>query len=489
MSSLSPGLISSRCPIGGRYRPSAAWNRTRAGMTSPVVASTISTSTRRVGVRSDSMVTAPNRLRAPSAGRRPAGTRSSPTAIVASSVIARSTSVAVVGPLIRERRPPSDDRARSPAGRLERRRRRTRSEHLPEVHADLPGSRLAVDPERAPRLEDQRRGGPAERRDRRHDDAAARIERRERFHPESDDVPGAIRDLDRVEPQRDVAGRTGHRIGHPGLGRPPGARQDPEQAGVSRLGVATGGHRRVRSAPVERCVDRVRDGGEGALAPADDALVHLEPPAHDAGDLPSRRQLHRVAGQRLADGRDPADRQVRRTTRDRVPPGVAEMGDDDVTGRARRAQVDDHLAVEQEPAALGRRAGESERQAAEDLPTGRQPSDRLAIARVEPRAQLAVARIALSPQVDRGREGRRSRRRHRRGPAVVFVRRGTRDHPPRQPALTLSRRYASVRATDCTSHRMHAKAEGHRSVGACATPSGQQPRTDVIMVAPPPWAA
>ncbi len=291
-----------------------------------------------------------------------------------------------------------------------------------------------------------------------------------------------------MEPQRDVAGRTGDRIGHPGLGGTPGAGQDPEQAGVPRLGVATDRHRRIRPAPVERCVDRVRDGREGALAPADDALVHLEPPAHDTGDLPPRGQLHGVAGQRLADGRDPTDRQVGRTPRDWVPPCVAEMGHHDMTGRARRAQVDDHLAVEQEPAALGRRPGELERQTAEDLPTSRQPSDRLAIARVEPGGQLAVARIALSPKVERGREGRRSRPRHRRGPAVVFVRRGTRDHPPRQPALTLSRRYASVRATDCTSHRMHAKAEGHRSVGACATPSGEQPRTDVIMVAPPPWA-
>ena len=411
-------------------------------------------------------------------------------AIVASSVIARSTSVAVVCPCPRaaspSRRPRPTARRRASSGGGAGRFRNTCPRSTPTSPA-APA---------LPSIRSVRRGS------RTSGEAAPRnvvTAATTTPPPASSGASGSIRSRTTSPAPSGISIAWSHSAMSPvGLGTesatpvwagPQATRQDPEQAGVPRLGVATRRHRRIRPAPVERRVDRVRDGGEGALAPADDALVHLEPPAHDPADRPPRRQLHGVSGQRLADRRDPADRQVGRTTRDRVPPGVAEMGDHDVTDRAARAQVDDHLAVEQEPAALGRRAGELERQASEDLATGRQPSDRVAIARVEPRAQLAVARIALSPQVDRGREGRRSRRRHRRGPAVVFVRRGTRDHPPRQPALTLSRRYASVRATDCTSHRMHAKAEGHRSVGACATPSGQQPRTDVIMVAPPPWAA
>jgi hypothetical protein len=232
----------------------------------------------------------------------------------------------------------------------------------------------------------------------------------------------------------------------------------------------------------------VRERRKGALAPADDPLVHLEPPAHDVSDGFPRCQLECVPGKRLADRCHPADRQVGGASRDRVTPRIAEMRDHHMTDRAGRRQVDRHLAVEQEPAPLRRRTRELERQSTNDLAPGRQPSDRVAVARVEPRTELVVAQMALAPQVDRGREGGRPRRVHRRVPVVWFVGRGTRDHPPQRGALTLPRRYASVRATDCTSHRMHAKAEGHRSVGVCATPPGEQPRTDVINVAPPPWA-
>ena len=113
----------------------------------------------------------------------------------------------------------------APTGRLEGRRRRALPEHLPEVDGHGTGrAARALDPQRPAWLEDQRRGRPAERRDRRDHDPAPRVERRERLHPQSGDVSGAIRDLDRVQPQRDVAGRAGHRIGHPGLGGTPAAR-------------------------------------------------------------------------------------------------------------------------------------------------------------------------------------------------------------------------------------------------------------------------
>ena len=48
--------------------------------------------------------------------------------------------------------------------------------------------RRRLDPQRPPRLEDQRRRGPTERRDRRDHDPATRVERRQRLHPQPGDV-------------------------------------------------------------------------------------------------------------------------------------------------------------------------------------------------------------------------------------------------------------------------------------------------------------
>ena len=193
---------------------------------------------------------------------------------------------------------------------------------------------------------------------------ASSVERRDRLEAQPGEVGRTVRDLDHVEPQGDVAGRARHRIGHAGLGRAPAARQDPEQTRMAGLGIPTGCRRRVRTTPVERCVDVMRHGGEGALPPPDDALVDLEPPPHDTLDAPSGRQLEAVPNQRLPDRRHPADRQVSRPAIDRVAPRVAELGEDDVGGRSRPSQVHDDLTVEQEPAARrSSAAGELERAA------------------------------------------------------------------------------------------------------------------------------
>ena len=186
----------------------------------------------------------------------------------------------------------------------------------------------------------------------------------------------------------------------------------PSKPGMSGRGIATRRDRRVRAPPVERSIDLMGDSGEGTLAPADDALVHLEPAAHRHLDRSPRGQLEGVAGQRLADRRHPADRQVRRPSFDRIAPGVAEMGDDEVAGGPRRPQVHDDLAVEQEPPPLGRGASELEGQTPKDLAPRRQPPDRLEIGRVEPRTELDLARVAMPPQVHGGRQGCRPRRRH-----------------------------------------------------------------------------
>ena len=431
MSSLSPGLISSRCPRGGRYRPSAATNRTRAGVGSPLTASTISTSTRRVGVRSDSMTIRPNR-RSRAVGRKAA--RRDPVLADRDRRVRRHREIDE--PRRRrcrpvDRHPPAQDPRGWPATGLEGRRRRALPEHLAEIHVDLAGSAAlpVLDPQRPAGLDDQRRGGPPEDRDRRDDDRATGIERRQRLHEQPDEIRRAVRDLDRVQPEGDVAGRARHRIRHPGLGRTPAARQDPEQPGVARRGVASRWQRRIRAAPVEGGVDEVWERGKGALAPPDDAVVHLESPPHDLGHRPTRGQLDGVAGEGLADRGDPADRQVRGTSLDRIAPGIAEVRDDHVAGRARRAQVQAGRSVEQQPAPVGRGAGEAERQSAKDLVSGRQPSDRFAIAGVESRTQVAIAGVALTPQVHRGRQIRRPRT-HPRVPTVCQVVPATAQIPP-----------------------------------------------------------
>ena len=81
----------------------------------------------------------------------------------------------------------------------------------------------------------------------------------------------------------------------------------------------------------------------------------------------------RVAGERLADRDDVPDGEARRPSPGVIPPGVAQVGDDDVAGRAMARQVDLDRRAEQDPAPCPGRRSEVERQAVEDRPTGRQP--------------------------------------------------------------------------------------------------------------------
>ena len=195
---------------------------------------------------------------------------------------------------------------------------------------------------------------------------------------------------------------------------------------MAGLGIPTGCRRRVRTTPVERCVDVMRHGGEGALPPPDDALVDLEPPPHDTLDAPSGRQLEAVPNQRLPDRRHPADRQVSRPAIDRVAPRVTELGEDDVGGRSRPSHVHDDLTVEQEPAwcrrrAGRRRAGELEWEPAVHAPPDRQSLDGVAVAGMEPGCELVGGGVPMAPQVHRRREIGRPWRRHRRGTAVRLL--------------------------------------------------------------------
>ena len=134
------------------------------------------------------------------------------------------------------------------------------------------------------------------------------------------------------------------------------------------------------------------------------------------------------------------------------------MGDDDVAGRADRPQVDVDLPVEQQPAARRSPRGRTRNGRPRNslAPAGSRPIAS-AIGRME-----APDRGRASPALRRaaGRPGSASWVARAaligRAPAVSSVVPLSPAHPSRDHrALTLRRRYASVRATDCTSHRMH----------------------------------
>ena len=249
VSSLSPGLTSSRCPSGGRYRPSAAWKWTLAGIDSPVTASTTSTSTRRVGVGSDSIVIEPNRRRWPSAGSRPAGTSSESTAIVASGAIPSSTSAPLVA---------SGSERTLPQPGIES-----------DAHPPLAtGEGAARSRNTWPRSTESRPSPPWIRSVRRGSMASGDTVPRKTVTPATTTAPpaagdasGSIRrlvdlgrpagDLDLVEPQGDVVSRARDDIGDPGLCRTPRAGQDPQKPRLSGRRVASRRLGRVGPAPVE----------------------------------------------------------------------------------------------------------------------------------------------------------------------------------------------------------------------------------------------
>ena len=264
------------------------------------------------------------------------------------------------------RTPPADDRRRIVARGAGRPRGGASAEHLAQVdsHRVIHRSDDAQGPpwserERRRRAEEGGHGGDH--------DATAGIEGRGGLDPEARQIGRAVRDLDDVQPQGDVPGRTRHRIADPRLRRTPAAWQDAEETRVAGCGVASRSQGRVRTPPVERPVHEVRDRGEGTLSPADDALVDLEASADDVLDDAPRGQLELVPGERLASRRDPADRQVVGPAVDGIPPGVAEMRNDDVAGPAHSVQVQLACVLDQPPTGSRSRWRESERQAAEDV--------------------------------------------------------------------------------------------------------------------------
>ena len=171
---------------------------------------------------------------------------------------------------------------------------------------------------------------------------------------------GTIRDLDRVEPQDDVVRRAGTPSGNPGLRRAPGPGRIPSRPASPGCGVAAS----VPESPERTVASRVaRRAGARRAANAPCPQPMMPSLTSNRRRIytrvrPSRDRSERVASERLADGCDPADRQVRRTNPDRVPPGVAEVGDDDMAGRSVARRSISTLAVDQQPATLGRRSCE-----------------------------------------------------------------------------------------------------------------------------------
>ena len=265
---------------------------------------------------------------------------------------------------------PADDPAIAAraVGRLVRRHR---PDDRPEVHLGRAPAE-ALDPDGHARAAGQRVGGAPVDRHGGQDDVAPRPAIGQRLETEGDGLRFGL-EADRVEPQERIAAGARHEVGHPDLVAAVRAGHDRERPGLAGRGVAARPLVGVRSAPVQDLVLEMRDRGERAGAPAEDALVDLEP----APDEPARRPAgpvdDRVAGERLADRHDVPDGETRGALSGVIPPGVAEMGDDDVAGRAVARQVDLDRRAEQHPARFPGRRSEVERQAVEDRPTGRQP--------------------------------------------------------------------------------------------------------------------
>ena len=214
---------------------------------------------------------------------------------------------------------PADDRSDAlPWRRWRRRRRRAaarktwpRSTPTPAV---VRGARSAASAAAATASGDAR---AAEGRDGRDHDAAALVDRCERLHPQT------RRDRRRLAGPRCAAATAamspvglGTESATPVWAGPQLPGRMPSRPASPGLGIAAGRRDRMRAAPVERLVDQVRDRGERALAPADDALVDLEPAADDVLDRPPEASSSGVSRERLPDRRDPADRQVRRAALD-----------------------------------------------------------------------------------------------------------------------------------------------------------------------------
>ncbi len=93
---------------------------------------------------------------------------------------------------------------------------------------------------------------------------------------------------------------------------------------------------------------------ERQRSPADDPVVHLEPPPDVDDPTGSVHGDKLVARERLTNRQHPADGRPGWPSAGEVTRTVGEVGDDEMARRPVAAQVDRNGAVEQDPASPGR---------------------------------------------------------------------------------------------------------------------------------------
>ena len=210
---------------------------------------------------------------------------------------------------------------------------------------------------------------------------------------------------DRVEPQERIAAGARHEVGHPDLVAAVRAGHDRERPRLAGRGVAARPLGGVRSAPVEDLVLEMRDRGERAGAPAEDALVDLEA----APDEPASSSAR--SGRRPCSGR--AARRPGRRARRRGPPAAARRhpARRRTGGRRRRgwpAHGPPGRPRSTTPSRIQRRASaaaaEVERQAVEDHPTGRQPLKRGCVRGLEAAGYLRLRGVPAEVDIDAPRQ-------------------------------------------------------------------------------------
>ena len=232
---------------------------------------------------------------------------------------------------------PADDPARSPLVPSARLVRGPRPDDRPEVDLGR-ATAEALDPDRHARAAGQRVGGAPVDRHGGQDHVAPRPAVGQRLETEGDGLRFGLQ-ADRVEPQERIAAGARHEVGHPDLVAAVRAGHDRERPRLAGRGVAAGPLGGMRSAPVQDLVLEMRDRGERAGAPAEDALVDLEaapdepasssartgrrPCSGRAARRPGRRARRR--GRRAVARRHPARRRTggrrRRGWPARGPPG------------------------------------------------------------------------------------------------------------------------------------------------------------------------
>ena len=261
----------------------------------------------------------------------------------------------------------------------------------------------ALDPDRHARAAGQRVGRAAVDGHGGQDHVAPRPAVGQRLETKGDRLRLGLQ-ADGVEPQERIATGARHEVGHPDLVAAIRAGHDRERPRLAGRGVAAGPLGGVRSAPVEDLVLEMRDRGERAGAPAEDALVDLEAAPDEPRRRPSGAVDDRVAGEWLTDRDDVPDREARRPSPGVIPPGVAQVGDDDVAGRTMVRQVDLDRRAEQDPALGVRGRAEVERQAVEDHPTGRQPLERGCVRGLEAAGYLRLRGVPAEVDIDAPRQ-------------------------------------------------------------------------------------